>query len=184
MVDLKRRLAVLHLDAMRRKLAYQSLGRFDQQHTTKPHRDNAPAESVLMLGYEPTRVASQFFIADYTACARDLDLTPDEFLAAHNPMYSAGQQLLAPYTTQLRELTGTRPQIVLVNNSSTPLNHSPPGLLGVLHHAVIPQPMPDQQRIVNSTMLISLDPSEDTPVSAGDEERFVATDRLSESSCR
>ena len=90
--------------------------------------------------------------------------------------------MLALYTIQLRELTGTRPQIVLINNSSMPVDRNPPGLLGVLHHAVIPQPMRDQQRIVNSTMLVSLDPLEDALVLAGDEEAFVATDRVSGSS--
>ena len=181
MVNLKRTLAALFGADDGRKLAFQSLGRFNQQHTTKPHRDNAPAESVLMLGYEPTPVRSQFFVADYTACAADLGLTPDAFLATRNPMYAAGQDLLAPYTTELLEVCGQRPQIVLVNNSSRPVDADPPGLLGVLHHAVIPQPDRTQERIVNSTMLVFLESGEGETLSRADEEAFVATERISES---
>ena len=181
MMHLKRTLAERFGADSGRRLAFHSLGRFNQQHTTKPHRDNAPNESVLMLGYEPTPVLSRFFVADYTACAADLGLSPDEFLATHNPMYAAGQDLLTPYTTELIEICGQRPQIVLVNNSSRPADADPPGLLGMLHHAVIPQPDRAQQRIVNSTMLVALDSSDDEPLSAVDEEAFVATERISES---
>src|SRR4051794_10445163 len=41
-----------------RKLRFLSLGHFDQQNTTKPHRDGAPDESILVLGYEPSDVQS------------------------------------------------------------------------------------------------------------------------------
>ena len=181
MVHLKLALAERFAAEYGRRLAFQSLGRFNQQHTTKPHRDNAPEESVLMLGYEPTPVRSLFFVADYTACAAELGLSPEELLAKHNPMYAAGQDLLTPYTTELIEVRGERPQIVLVNNSSKPAGANPPGLLGLLHHAVIPQPDRAQQRIVNSTMLVALDSSEDEPLAVADEEAFVVTERISES---
>ncbi|WP_156345023.1 hypothetical protein [Verrucomicrobium spinosum] len=50
-------------------LEYVSMGRFDQQNTTRLHLDGAPARSFLMLGYEPTSVRSEFCIADYSRCA-------------------------------------------------------------------------------------------------------------------
>src|SRR5687767_11619764 len=37
-----------------RPLLFTQLGRFDQQVSTEAHRDGAPDESVLLLGYEPT----------------------------------------------------------------------------------------------------------------------------------
>src|SRR5580704_415366 len=55
-----------------RRFACRSVGRFDQQETTKFHLDGAPAESLLMLGYEPSRVRSRLLLADYSRCAFDL----------------------------------------------------------------------------------------------------------------
>jgi hypothetical protein len=47
MVQLKGELQQLCRDAWQRELIYLSMGRFDQQVTTKPHIDGAPPESVL-----------------------------------------------------------------------------------------------------------------------------------------
>src|SRR4051794_37084172 len=44
--------------------AVERLGRFDQQVSSKFHRDGAPAASFLLLGYEPSPVRSRIFIAD------------------------------------------------------------------------------------------------------------------------
>lgn len=51
MIDLKNEFNRLERRHRGRKLVYQSLVRFDQQVTTKPHRDGGPDESILMLGY-------------------------------------------------------------------------------------------------------------------------------------
>ena len=50
MVELKQEFDRLEQTHRNRRLVYQSLGRFDQQVTTKPHRDGGPDESILMLG--------------------------------------------------------------------------------------------------------------------------------------
>ena len=63
MVALKNNLQTRLIAERRLALHYQWLGRFDQQETTKFHRDNAAAQSVLMLGYEPTSVKSRLFLA-------------------------------------------------------------------------------------------------------------------------
>src|SRR5437762_2932958 len=42
----------------------ERLGRFDQQVSSKLHRDGAPAASLLLLGYEPTTVRSRLLVAD------------------------------------------------------------------------------------------------------------------------
>jgi hypothetical protein len=57
-VALKNALQTRCFEETGHSLHYQWLGTFDQQKTTKFHRDNAPAQSFLMLGYEPTKVKS------------------------------------------------------------------------------------------------------------------------------
>ena len=66
MVDLKARLSEIGRGRGLKPFAYRSMGRFDQQVTTKFHLDGAPAESLLMLGYEPSKVRSRLFLAHYT----------------------------------------------------------------------------------------------------------------------
>ncbi|GEP43670.1 hypothetical protein [Brevifollis gellanilyticus] len=134
------------------RLEYLSMGRFDQQTTTKLHLDGAPETSLLMLGYEATSVRSSLHIADYSRCARDLGLTPAEFLQEHNPMFPAGAKLLEPYTTHLEDWHEDRSRLVLINNSSTApgdARFSP----GVMHGATIRNPDPQASRIINSTMI-------------------------------
>ena len=59
MVELKGLLSDLAVQRGRRPFAYLSMARFDQQETTKFHLDGAPAESLLMLGYEPSKIRSR-----------------------------------------------------------------------------------------------------------------------------
>ena len=73
------------------------MARFDQQETTKFHLDGAPEQSMLMLGYEPSRVVSRLFLADYTRAASDLGITPQLFLTEFNPMYRAEIEKLSPH---------------------------------------------------------------------------------------
>ncbi len=100
MVDLKEAMSQIHLRTGNR-LGYLSAGRFDQQVTTKFHLDGGPPECFLMLGYEPSSVESKVEIADYSRCASDLGLTPQEFLERHNPMFQSGYDLLRPYITTI-----------------------------------------------------------------------------------
>jgi hypothetical protein len=175
MVGLKESLSELFHDHWGESLAYLSLGRFDQQTTTKLHLDGAPERSVLMLGYEPTEVSSEFHIADYAACASALQLTPEEFLAQHNPMFADAMRLLAPYVTEVADWHEDRPRIVVVNNSSVSRTH-PKHTAGVMHGARIPTPDRARRRVINSTMM--------APVQSGcdeDEESvlsFINTDRI------
>ena len=75
-----------------------SAGRFDQQVTTRLHRDGGPDECFLMLGYEPSAIVAEIGIADYSKCAHDMGLSASEFLDHYNPMFAAGEDLLRPYT--------------------------------------------------------------------------------------
>lgn len=54
MVSLKERLSNLLFEERGTRLGWFNMTRFDQKVTTKPHRDGAPAESLLILGYEKT----------------------------------------------------------------------------------------------------------------------------------
>lgn len=176
MVSLKRHLNPLHEERHSKKLVYASMGRFDQQVTTKPHRDGGPDESLLMLGYEPTPVKSRVSLSDYSRCAFDTGITPMEFLDQLNPMFVDGQTALIPYTTWLDALDHTAYQILALNNSVLPYSKNGKNWLGVLHTAEILNPMPDQRRVVNSTMIASVDHLTEVEMSEKEQEEFVETD--------
>lgn len=144
MVALKGALASLHP----RPLEYQSMGRFNQQATTKFHLDAAPDESYLMLGYEPTEVESQLRIADYSRAAAEWGITPKQLLAERNPMFAGHEAALSPYVVEVAAFDRRRSQVVLLNNSRLES-----GSLGVLHQALVPVPIVGRDRVVNSTMI-------------------------------
>jgi hypothetical protein len=156
-----RRLMVALVDEMRqiheqkagRDLVAISAARFDQQVTTKLHRDGGPDECFLVLGYERSGVEATLAIADYSRCAYELGLTPAEFLDQHNPMFGAGEELLAPYTTPVACFTSASNEILLINNSAAPLSEE--SWQGVLHTATILNPDDSRRRVVNSMMVAS-----------------------------
>jgi hypothetical protein len=169
----------------------ERFGRFDQQVSSKFHRDGAPPASLLVLGYEPTAVRSRFWVADASAAAAHANLALADYLAANNPMFPAGEAKLAPFVTEL-ELPrgaavkpgsgGDRPReqmseafVVVVNNSLLPLNDANP--LGVLHKAVIESPDPNGRRVINS---VGFAPRNDgtTGLPPTEAERFLTRDDL------
>ena len=82
LIDLGHALADYYLRTFGDELRFVSVSRFDQQSPTRPHRDGGPDASLLLLGYEPTAVASMVYLLDFTRAAADRDLSPVEFLAA------------------------------------------------------------------------------------------------------
>ena len=152
----------------------ERFGRFDQQVSSKFHRDGAPPASLLVLGYEPTAVRSRFWIADASAAAVRAGMGLKEYLAAHNPMFPAGEAVLAPFVTEL-DLPHGESFLVVVNNSLLPLGDGHP--LGVLHKAVIPSPDLAGRRVINSIGFI---PRTETVTGLPDAEleRFLARDDL------
>ncbi|MCR9200546.1 MAG: hypothetical protein NXI04_18065 [Planctomycetaceae bacterium] len=174
MVQLKQLLSVRHHAGTGRTLVYLSVGRFDQQQTTRPHRDGGPDQSLLMLGYEPTTVASTLDVLDYSRCAQELGLTPDAFLQQHNPMFAGGFELLQPYTTRVR-LSADRFQIVCINNSSAAYSASQPAWQGVLHTASVLTPDDSQRRVINSTMIASVPLDTPEPISEDQLTDFLTT---------
>jgi hypothetical protein len=154
MVRLQDQLSDLAVHRRGAPFACRSLGRFDQQETTKFHLDGATAASLLVLGYEPSRVRSRLCLADYSHCAFDLGLEPLQFLKDFNPMFGRGEAALAPYVTELPQPEASQTRILLINNSSLPFTEARSNPLGVLHKAEILTPSATERRIVNSLMLV------------------------------
>jgi hypothetical protein len=177
MVALKKRLSEIAARETGRKLVYASMARFDQQETTKFHRDGAPDESLLMLGYEPSNVRSRLFLADYSRAAFDAAITPGKFLQDFNPMYRPGEELLARYTTELPQPEDGHSRILLINNSSLPYTSDRKNSLGVLHKAEILNPDASERRIVNSTMLFAGEVDE---VGSEQQQEVVTTEKISQ----
>jgi hypothetical protein len=155
MVKLKTEMASLHENARNETLVYLSAARFDQQTTTKPHLDGGPDESLIMLGYEPSGVTSNFTAFDYAKCAFDLGLSPKQFLVQHNPMFQAGHQLLQAYAIELPCFSSAECVVICINNSSAPYSENGAYWQGVMHTASVPYPDESQRRVVNSTMIAS-----------------------------
>ena len=153
------------------------MARFDQQVTTKFHLDGAPAESMLILGYEPSKVRSRLFLADYARAAFDLGITTPEFLQDFNPMFKKGEELLARYVTELPQPGNGHSRILVINNSSLPFTEGRTNPLGVMHKAIIVTPDEAERRIVNSTMLVTEAGDE---ISAEKQHEFVTTDGISQ----
>ena len=176
MVSLKERLSEISVGRGGKSFVYKSLGRFDQQVTTKFHLDGAPEQSMLMLGYEPSNVRSRVLLADYSRAAFEMGITPKDFLRDFNPMYREGEELLRPYATELPPPEGGHSRILLINNSSLPFTEERTNSLGVMHQAIIVTPDDSLPRIVNSTMLACETSADADPQLVAD---FIATDRIS-----
>lgn len=181
MVQLKECLSAEMLRTAGRKLAYLSMGRFDQQVTTKFHLDGAPEESVLILGYEPSVIRSRLFMGDYSRCAAEIGLSPRQFLDEHNPMFSSGAEKLKPYVTEVSNLNNRHFQIVVINNSSAPHFESNPKMQGVMHMAQIVDPSPQHSRIVNSTMTYAGGSTDAETISKSDQAAFIESESISRS---
>jgi hypothetical protein len=180
MVELKEAISALFCAQHGKVLGWQTMSRFDQKVTTKPHRDGGPAESLLILGYEPTSVKSSLSIADYTKCATDRGITPDIFLEEYNPMFEKGLELLKPYTTKLTEFDTSYFQILVINNSSCAYTENGSSLLGVLHCAEIGQNQTGS-RVINSTSISPLANGECEPVSAARLQDFLENSNIESS---
>lgn len=177
MLRLKRRLSEICFQRSGKKFVYRSLGRFDQQETTKFHLDGAPDESLLVLGYEPSKIRSRLLLADYSRCAFDLGVSPLQFPEEHNPMFIEGEQLLDGYITELPPSPDGGSRIVFINNSRLPFTEPRTNSLGVMHKAEIMNPTESERRIVNSMMLSLGDADE---IGADAQVEFTTTDAISQ----
>jgi hypothetical protein len=176
MLALKERLSEINVGHTGKPFVYRSMGRFDQQETTKFHLDGAPDQSLLLLGYEPSKVRSRLFLADYSRCAYELSIEPKQFLSEFNPMFRKGEDLLARFITELPQPEEGHARILLINNSSLPFTETRAHALGVLHKAEIVNPTDAERRIVNSILLTS---SGVEAIGPEQQREFVATAKIS-----
>ena len=149
----------------------ERLGRFDQQVSSRFHRDGAPPTSLLLLGYEASRVRSRVFVADAERAAVAAGLPVNEYLAAHNPMTPAGEAKLWPVATELA-LPVNEPFVVVLNNSLLPA--AVDRVLGVLHKAEVPEPDPAATRVINSVGLMRAGHAPGSPKAADEIAHFLA----------
>lgn len=82
--DLRRAMVAL-VEGLPVRFVVERLGRFDQQVSSKFHRDGAPPASLLLLGYEATAVRSRLFIADASRAAAAAGVPLPEFVAGTIP---------------------------------------------------------------------------------------------------
>lgn len=170
-----RRSMVSLIDALPVRFVVERLGRFDQQVSSKLHRDGGPLASLLLLGYEATTVRSRVFIADASRAAAAAAGVPlPDFVARHNPMFPAGEAHYLHFVSEM-PLPHGEPYLLAINNSLLP---GPDGAtpLGVLHKAVIDTPNPAARRVINSIGLTL--PGTAAAKSPADVERFVTRDDL------
>lgn len=173
MVDIKIEIAAIHRRLADQTLIFLSAARFDQQNSTKPHLDGGPDQSVLMLGYEPSEVKAELEISDYTRCASNLGISPQEFMARHNPMFHAGYEVLRPYACPIPCFNSSAFHIVFINNSSAPIDGK--SWLGTLHTAKILNPDESKRRVINSTMFAPAPPGTPDAISTAEVWDFVHT---------
>jgi hypothetical protein len=177
MVELKKVCNQKAGHAFGKQLDYQWMGRFDQQATTKFHRDNAPDQSFLMLGYEPSAIRSRLFMADYAQLIVGLGISEKTYFESYNPMYTEGEKALLPYTTAIKGFDNTHFQILFLNNS-----HSETATPGLFHKAEMIDENPVLPRIVNSMMLVLGSLSVPNHVAEEEERAFVQTQKFSRGS--
>lgn len=175
MVLLKNELSELHIDRFKQKLMYQWMGRFDQQETTKFHLDNAADQSFLMLGYEPTKIKSKLYFADYIQLAASMKISGEEYFEKYNPMFTNNESLLTPFITEVEGFREDTFKIVLVNNSNTRTNETK----GVFHKAEIIQKNLSEDRVINSTMIYAANVDDHESYSSSQQEEFIITNKIS-----
>lgn len=124
-------------------MVIRSLGRYDQQESTRFHRDGGPAINLLVLGYEPTPIRSHLYLADPFRAARQHQRDAEELIG--ELMFRPGEEALAGHIVELPQPAPGHSTILIVNNSAQ-------GLC-LLHKAIVPVPDESQVRLVNSLML-------------------------------
>jgi len=175
MIDLKKKLSIRCQNKFNQELDYFWLSRFDQQKTTKFHRDNARIDSYLVLGYEPTKIESRILFADHHQFMVDKNLSIEQYYKLYNPIYKVGEERLSPYITANKNLDKTSYHIIIINNSDLESDKS----FGILHKAEMITKDQNQERIVNSMMLY-LKPLNKLPnISRQDVIEFVKTNEIS-----
>lgn len=170
-----RRLMFEIVEAMPLRFVPERLGRFDQQVTSRFHRDGAPSASFLLLGYEASSIPSSVFVADAHRAALRESLPIDDYLARSNPMFPAGESKLLPFVTRI-DIVPDEPYILAINNSLLPLDGSNP--LGLLDKAEVSNPDATASRVINSMGLMLASETTATRKSQAEVEHFLSREDL------
>lgn len=175
MVDLKNALSALCKKHLKNELHYQSLGRFNHQHTSKPHRDTADNHSFLLLGYEPTMVESRAYITDYSKYIEDEGISLESFFGADmEANLIEDNSRLKAYTKEMKPFNKSDYRILIANNSRSYEEKT----LGVFHSAEIPKKLDHQDRILNYMMLRLSDQNSKEQYSMPNVNEFLNTDTI------
>ncbi|WP_016989573.1 hypothetical protein [Flavobacterium sp. ACAM 123] len=175
MVELKTELSKCTITRFDKRLAYQWLGRFDQQVSTPFHLDNAGDQSFLMLGYEPSEIQSKLYLADYHKFSRESEAALKDDAVRFNPIIKEDESALKPYISEVSPFDKDSYKIVLINNSNSKSNRE---TLGVFHMASIIEQDLSKSRVINSMMLNMIAEGK-TNENGSSEEEFKNTDIVS-----
>lgn len=170
MVDLKGSLTKHCKIHQRKWLTYQSLGRFNQQKTSKFHKDTADSSSFLMLGYEPTKVGSKVRVADFDKYFNQKGKEPHGSLGEdHHITSAAGEIIPKSFVTELNDFPKENYRILLLNNSEA---------LGVFHSAEIGESIEGEMRVINYMMMYMHSHCVEESYNDKEIENFINTDKV------
>lgn len=175
MIGLKQGLATFIKERYNKQLDYQWLGRFDQQVNTPYHLDNASQQSILMLGYEPSQIKSEMFLADYDSYFRSKKSGVEEEGTLYEPIIQESDNEILPFSIKLDPFDNNNYRLLVINNSNSRSNRE---MLGLYHKARIIKPDLTKSRVVNSIML-NLIPRNEKLKNVIDEENFINTTLVS-----
>jgi uncharacterized protein (DUF2164 family) len=175
MVDIKNALSALCKQHLKRELLYQSLGRFNHQSSSKPHRDTADDHSFLILGYEPTVVESKAYITDYSKYIEDKGISKEQFFEEDKEANLVKNiSVLTDYTIEIKPFNKEHFRILIANNSRSYIEAT----YGVFHSAEIPEKLHDQDRVINYMMLRLSDLNSKEQYTRQNVQEFVSTDKV------
>lgn len=175
MVELKTELSKFTTNRFNKILTYQWLGRFDQQVNTPYHLDNAGDQSILMLGYEPSEIESELYLADYDKFSKESEAARKDYSVKFNPIIKEKESVLKPYIIEVKPFDKDTYKIILINNSNSKSNSE---TLGVFHMARIIKPDLNKSRVINS-MMLNMVPEGENSEKRISENEFKNTDFIS-----
>ncbi len=150
MVNLKKSLSETCKTKLNKKLIYQSIGRFNHQNTSRFHRDTAENHSFLMLGYEPTKVDSKVYVADYSKYIEVHNIPLLNYFENDESTNTIGNyDCLEPYITELNPFYKNHFRLLILNNSKSFTEKT----YGVFHRGEIPNKVEQENRVLNYMML-------------------------------
>lgn len=165
-------LSELHSDV---GLDIRWIGRFNHQHTSRFHRDNADAHSFLMLGYEPTKVDSRVSVADYSKWIETQAISTMTYFGSNTEVNTArDEDELEPFVTEFSPFSNDHYHLLLLNNSKA-FDGNP---LGVFHRGVVAEPDTDHDRVINSIMLYAGGDKRSSVPDTQVIDEFVTTDKV------